>query len=249
MSCARRVASTSVSIQRMAPGIAPAGTSRAIDSRSASVTPASTSAPASTHASATPRPSSHSPTASSHRLRPSASKIGAGRCRSDSARVPSARSDGPSSPIAHRSAARSASPPSRVSSASAWRRTAAAGLLSSCARPAASVPSAVNFSRCWIERVESRTRSVIVATSRWPSTGMRASISPNRSLWILSIRRGPPEAARPTPLYFTMRENGSSPVTSPGVLHEGRHQLSADAEHQVQRPFEDHEHRVGGSPA
>ncbi len=73
-------------------------------------------------------------------------------------------------------------PLNRVSSASASRRTAAAGLFSSCASPAASVPSAVIFSRCCITRVASRTRSVIVETSRWPSTGMRASISPNWSL-------------------------------------------------------------------
>ncbi len=247
MSCARRVASTSVSIHRTAPAMAPAGTSWPTDSRSASVTPASTSVPASAHASATPRSSSHSPTASSQsaaaqrverRRRALPQRFG----QSVQARAVTGRRD----PMAHRSAARSGQPGQPRLRAPRRRgapRRPGCSARAPARRPAC--PSAVIFSRCCITRVASRTRSVIIDTSRWPSTGMRASISPNWSLRIRRIRRTRPAAARPAPAYLTHARERQQARDLAGVLHEGRHHLAADADQQVDGAFEDHEHAVG----
>ena len=93
------------------------------------------------------------------------------------------------------------------------RWMAAAGLLSSWASPAESFPSASIFSRCWSSRDDSRTRSVIWATSRAPTSGIRSSISQKWSLWTVANRRSP--TAIPSPSYRSIRENGRSPETAP----------------------------------
>ena len=62
------------------------------------------------------------------------------------------------------------------------RRTAAAGLFNSWARPAEILPRATSFSRCCSNMVVSRTRSANTLTSRWLSSGMRCSISVKWSL-------------------------------------------------------------------
>ncbi len=84
------------------------------------------------------------------------------------------------------------------------RRMAAAGLFSSCASPAESLPSDIIFSRWTSVRDDSRTRSVIRATSRLPTSGIRASISVKWSLWTCAIRLS--AMAMPSPANVSMRE-------------------------------------------
>ena len=131
-------------------------------------------------------------------------------------------------------------------SASASRRTAAAGLFSSCASPAASVPSAVIFSRCWIS---ARGLAHAVGhrrdTSRWPSTGMRCSISANVP-WESAERAAasPPRGRRQC--TSRMRENGSRPVTSPAYCTKVGTSCPPTPISSSMRALEDHEHAVGG---
>ncbi len=67
--------------------------------------------------------------------------------------------------------------PSSSISPDAARCAADAGLLSSCARFAASLPRAVSFSACCSMRVTSRTRSSRTETIRWLKEGIASSIS------------------------------------------------------------------------
>ena len=60
---------------------------------------------------------------------------------------------------------------------SAARPAAEAGLLSSWANPAESLPSALNLSRCCSARLYSRIRSANTPISRGSSSGIRCSIS------------------------------------------------------------------------
>ena len=135
--------------------------------------------------------SSQRPTASSALPRATADSAGAASRRQRLARAPhsaAANCAGVSATLQPARAVRSGSAHSRSASASAARRTAAAGLFNSCARPAASVPSAVIFSRCWALRVASRTRSDIMPTRRRPNSWLRRSMSSNRSLCTVSSR-------------------------------------------------------------
>ena len=77
------------------------------------------------------------------------------------------------------------------------RRIAAAGLLSSCASPAESLPSDAIFSRCCSVREDSRTRSVIVATRRVATSGIRRTISAKCAFGTEPMRVG--STATPSP--------------------------------------------------
>ena len=90
---------------------------------------------------------------------------------------------------------------------------AAAGLLSSWASPADSLPSAIIFSRCTSFFDDSRTRSVMRATSRLPTSGIRFSISAKCRWSTLAIRLS--AIVTPSPLNVSIRENGSRPLISP----------------------------------
>ena len=130
---------------------------------------------------------------------------------------------------------------------SASRRTAAAGLFSSCASPAASVPSADIFSRC---SVNSRRLANAIGHRPTRAAGRaRGSAAASRG----SVLGNPQNAQRPAPrtagagVVQHARERQQARDFT-GVLHERGHQLAADPDQQLERTFKDHEHAVGGIP-
>ena len=95
------------------------------------------------------------------------------------------------------------------------RLVAEAGLLSSCASPAESFPREANRSRCCSKRVASRIRSDITPTRRVVSSGIFCTSSENSEVGNFKIR--PSVTARPVTVNCFILENGSTPVTSPGL--------------------------------
>jgi len=98
----------------------------------------------------------------------------------------------------------------------AARFAAEAGLLSSCASPADSFPSAANRSRCCSNRVDSRIRSDITPTRRLANSGIFWISSGKSDAGNRRIR--PSETARPVTVNCFILENGRAPVTSPSLL-------------------------------
>ena len=178
ISSTRRPTSSDALKRKRTSAIASAGKRPPISSSRAASNPASARLAAIDQASSTWRRSSQSPSACSRSLRSSASpwrRVASHSCSKRGSRALCSAVSGCWS-------SREFTSRRRVTASrrlSAARRAAAAGLLSSCASPAESLPSDISFSRCWSCRVFSRMRSDMIPTSRWPSSGKRSSISGN----------------------------------------------------------------------
>ena len=97
----------------------------------------------------------------------------------------------------------------------AERNVAEAGLFSSWASPAESLPSANIFAVRSSIRADSRVRSVISETSFCARFGARYTSSRNSVAGMVAIRVRP--TAMPRPPTTFMRENGSTPVGCPAI--------------------------------
>ena len=200
-----------VATQRTAIGVAAPAAVAARSSHSPS-RPAEASGSASVHASGTSCASSQSPIASSASAASSPSRAVAVSARSCASRLRARRTSASarSTPASTNAAIAPSSVSSASASAVAVRLAAAAGLLSSCARPADIWPSAASFSRwSWL----ASSRAITGPKTRitfWNAGGVANSRSRNRSAAICAARLGPdariatraslPDSARIAPI-------------------------------------------------
>ncbi len=213
MSSRSRRAARSASSHCTVPRNLSTGRSRVRSSIVSTVSPALTSVSATSQASGRPRASSHALSESCASLRSRASMAATSWAAVEGTRARIDATWAAVTPSPRPGAARSLRSRKRCDSSSTRRWMAAAGLLSSWASPAESLPRLTSLSRCSSWRVNSRDRSSMTAASLAWRTGMRSSISGNRSVEMPAIRVG--TRARAVTGLSTRRELGSAPAIMP----------------------------------